>query len=133
MHYGHLLRAVGRRRGLDEPVFRRHIRSLLERGTKHLYVFGTAGEGYAVDDEQFDRITTVFSEEMRAGGAEPMVGIISLSLSTVIRRIERACERGIQRFQISLPSWGACTPKETFAFFKETCGQFPDRQFMHTT
>ncbi len=91
--------------GLDEPVFRRHIRSLLERGTKHLYVFGTAGEGYAVDDEQFDRITTVFSEEMRAGGAEPMVGIISLSLSTVIRRIERACERGIQRFQISLPSW----------------------------
>ena len=81
--------------GLDEPVFRRHIQSLLERGTKHLYVFGTAGEGYAIDDARFDRITAAFAEEMRAGGAEPMVGIISLSLPTVIRRIERACERGV--------------------------------------
>ena len=79
---------------LDEGLFRAGVRGLIGEGMKHLYVFGTAGEGYAVSDRQFDEITRVFHEETRAPDVHPMVGVISLSLTTMIERIERAAGLG---------------------------------------
>jgi len=113
-----------------ESLFIDEVHGLLKL-TKHLYVFGTAGEGYAVTDRQFERITRVFHEAMRAGAAEPMVGIISLSLGTIVERIEIARDIGVRQFQISLPSWGALTDDEVSVFFRETCGRFPDCRFLH--
>src|SRR5262245_39256186 len=52
--------------------------------TRQLYIFGTAGEGYAVNDQQFEQITRVFHDTMRSAGADPMVGVISLSQSTIV-------------------------------------------------
>lgn len=114
-----------------EAIFRRGVRTTLEHGTKHLYVFGTAGEGYAVTDRQFDQIVTAFADEMRQGNAEPMVGVIALSLGTICERIERCRDLGVRHFQISLPSWGALADRELFNFFDGVCGRFPDCQFMH--
>jgi len=116
---------------LDEPTFRAALRYLLAAGTRHLYIFGTAGEGHAVSEAQFDRITGVFVEEMKQGGAEPMVGIITLSLPQVLDRIERAGAMGVRSFQVSLPSWGACDRDETFRFFREVCERFPEASFLH--
>jgi dihydrodipicolinate synthase/N-acetylneuraminate lyase len=119
---------------LDEGLFRREVAMLLTAGYRHLYVFGTAGEGYAVSDEQFLQVTRVFVEAVRAGGGddvEPMVGVISLSLPTIVARIAAARELGVRRFQISLPSWGALDEAEVFAFFEQVCGRFPDCQFLH--
>lgn len=114
-----------------ETVFRRSVRSTLATGTKHVYVFGTAGEGYAVTDRQFDQIVAAFADEMRQGGADPMVGVISLSLGTILERIERSRDLGVRQFQISLPSWAALGEQELFAFFDQVCGRFPDCRFMH--
>ena len=47
------------------------VRARLAGGIRHLYVFGTAGEGYAVTDSQFHAITSAFADEMRRGGADP--------------------------------------------------------------
>lgn len=115
---------------LAESTFRRTIRFAL-RGTPNLYLFGTAGEGYAVTDRQFDEIVGVFVDEMRKAAAVPMVGIIHLSLPTILERIERCRDSGVSRFQISLPSWGALSDRELFEFFDRVCGRFPDCQFMH--
>ena len=114
-----------------EDLFRDQVRELLARATKHLYIFGTAGEGYAVSERQFDRIVGVFRDAMRLGGAEPMVGVISLSLPTIIERIERARDAGVRQFQISLPSWGPLSEPELSEFFCQTCGRFRDCQFLH--
>jgi dihydrodipicolinate synthase/N-acetylneuraminate lyase len=114
-----------------EDVFRDQVQKAVTQGTKHLYVFGTAGEGYALSDRQFDHIVRVFTDGMRAGGAEPMVGVISLSTTTIVERIARSREMGVHRFQISLPSWGALSERELFEFFRQTCGRFPDCQFLH--
>ncbi|HJT77037.1 MAG TPA: dihydrodipicolinate synthase family protein [Gemmataceae bacterium] len=114
-----------------EPIFRRGVRSMLSAGTKHLYVFGTAGEGYAVTEQQFDRIVTVFAEEMRRGDAEPMVGLISPSLGTIRERIERCRDRGVRLFQIALPCWGALSDAELSDFFRQVCGRFRDCRFVH--
>jgi dihydrodipicolinate synthase/N-acetylneuraminate lyase len=117
---------------LDEGLFRHEIASLLAAGHTNLYVFGTAGEGYAVDDQQFEHIARVFVDEMRAGGAEPMVGVISLSQPTMHRRLAFARDTlGVRRFQVSLPSWGALDEREVRAFFDATLGGFADCQFLH--
>jgi len=116
---------------LDEAAFRREVHDLARNLTRYLYVFGTAGEGYAVTEAQFERICRVFGEACGESGAEGMVGIIHLSLPAIQERIERAKAWGFRRFQISLPSWGALSDRELRVFFRETCGEFPDCEFMH--
>src|SRR5207247_1379734 len=69
---------------LDEGLFRAEIASLLAADYTHLYVFGTAGEGYAVDDAQFEQIARVFVHEMRSGNAEAILGVILLSLPNML-------------------------------------------------
>jgi dihydrodipicolinate synthase/N-acetylneuraminate lyase len=111
-------------------LFIDEVRQMLEL-TPHLYIFGTAGEGHAVSDRQFQRITRVFHDTMRANGAEPMVGLISLSTTTVVDRIEWTRALGVRQFQISLPSWGLLSDDEVRSFFRTTCGRFHDCQFLH--
>jgi dihydrodipicolinate synthase/N-acetylneuraminate lyase len=115
----------------EEARFRRQVHTIAKNLTRHIYVFGTAGEGYAVAEKQFDAITRAFWESSAEAGAEPMVGLISLSLPTIIERIERSRARGFRRFQLSLPSWGPLNDRELDSFFAETCGRFPDCQFHH--
>jgi dihydrodipicolinate synthase/N-acetylneuraminate lyase len=114
-----------------EAIFRRTVRRLVKHLTPHIYLFGTAGEGYAVTDRQFDQIIRVFWEEMDQSKAKPMVGVISLSLATVLERIGRARDLGFRSFQISLPSWGALNDRELMKFFELVCGSFPDCAFLH--
>jgi dihydrodipicolinate synthase/N-acetylneuraminate lyase len=117
---------------LDEAIFRRTIRNLVAAGLPDLYVFGTAGEGYAVTDIMFRRVATLFAETMReAGGASPMVGIVSLSLATMIERIEFCRTLGIDTFQFALPNWGATSDSEMRQVFAMLCGSFLDCKFLH--
>jgi dihydrodipicolinate synthase/N-acetylneuraminate lyase len=115
----------------DEDMFRSLVRSLRTGLTSHLYIFGTAGEGYAVTDRQFAQVCRAFWSETRDGAAEPMVGIISQSLGTVQARIEEGAAIGFRRFQISLPSWGRLDDRELDRFFELTCGRYPGCQFLH--
>ena len=115
----------------DEEKFRAQVRDLAENLTPHLYIFGTAGEGYAVTDSQFEAITRSFLDEANSAGAIPTIGLISLSLPVIIERIEKARSWGATRFQISLPSWAALNDRELETFFRETCGRFRDCEFLH--
>lgn len=116
---------------LDEPAFHRHLTDIVHKGTRDVYLFGTAGEGYAVGDGQFREIVDKFAVSMKELDGRPMIGVISLSTNTVIERIEYGLSRGIRRFQLSLPSWGACTFPEAERFFAMTCGRFPEGEFLH--
>lgn len=116
----------------DGACFRRTISNLVGAGLPDLYIFGTAGEGYAVSDADFRRIAVLFAETMRqAGGAPPMVGVISQSLQTIIERIEFCRAEGITTFQISLPNWGVLSDEGLRRFFAEICDRFPDCRFLH--
>lgn len=115
----------------EELIFRRQVATIARELTSHIYIFGTAGEGYAVSERQFDQITRAFWESANENGVSPMVGVISLSLPTIVDRIERARSLGFRTFQLSLPSWGALNDSELDTFFAETCGRFPECQFHH--
>ncbi len=115
----------------DEPLFRRVVRDLATELSPHLYLFGTAGEGHAVTERQFQELTTAFVDELRQAGGVPMVGVIHTSLPTVIERLAWAGAHGVREFQISLPSWAALNDGELDTFFAETCGRFPEYRFLH--
>jgi len=116
---------------LIEDLLREEVRYLRACGFKHLYVFGTAGEGYAVDTARFEQVIQIFYQETRGAGVWPMVGVIGLSTANVVERIGLAHSAGFRTFQISLPSWGALNDAEMLTFFKDVCGTFPDCQFLH--
>jgi len=115
---------------LLEDIFRREVRMVLAH-FNHLYIFGTAGEGYAVDTPRFQQIVRVFYEETRGADVHPMVGVIGLSTATIVERIAVAYAIGFRVFQISLPAWGALNNQELLTFFGDVCGSFPDAQFLH--
>lgn len=119
------------RERLIEDVFRKEVRMVLELGFDHLYIFGTAGEGYAVDTARFRQIVQVFREETGGENVHPQVGVIGLSTANVVERIGIAHDAGFRAFQISLPSWGALNDVELLTFFKDVCGAFPDSRFLH--
>ncbi len=116
---------------LDERIFRNEIRGLIARGIHNIYLFGTAGEGYAVTDEQFEAIVKIFAEEMKGPDLYPMVGIVSLSFMTMVKRIRIAYSYGIRDYQFSLPSWGALTDEELYNFVHQLCDPFPDCRFLN--
>jgi dihydrodipicolinate synthase/N-acetylneuraminate lyase len=115
----------------DDEVFRRQVRTIARDLTRHIYIFGTAGEGYAVSDAQFQQVAASFWQVAQEEKATPMAGIISLSLATIVERIAWARGMGYRDFQLSLPAWGALNDRELDLFFAETCGRFPDCRFLH--
>ena len=98
---------------------------------RHLYIFGTAGEGYAVDTARFQQIVRVFYQETRAPDVHPMIGVIGLSTANIVERLQFAYDIGFRVFQISLPAWGALSDSELMTFFVDVCGAFPDARFLH--
>jgi len=119
------------REHLLEDVFRAELRHVLAQGFRDLYVFGTAGEGYAVDSARCRDVLALFREETLAEGVFPQVGAIGLSTAAIVEKLQLAYDFGFRMFQISLPSWGALNDAELLRFFRDVCGAFPDCRFLH--
>ncbi|MDB6094860.1 MAG: hypothetical protein JWM32_2422 [Verrucomicrobia bacterium] len=116
---------------LDRKLFEAHVQETLAEGYSSLYITGTAGEGYALSDEQFKEVVGLFAKLAVRRGLDPQVGVISLSMSEMIARIAWARDQGIRMFQIALPSWSALDEGERKIFFATVCGKFPDCRFLH--
>ena len=112
-------------------VFRSELRHVLAQGFRDVYIFGTAGEGYAVDTARYRDVLAVFREETRGEGVFPQVGAIGLSTAAIVEKLALAHDAGFRMFQISLPSWGALNDAEVLRFFRDVCGTFPDARFLH--
>lgn len=112
-------------------IFREEVRAMIAKGYRQMYIFGTCGEGYAVDTTMFRDIVTVFREETSGEDVLAQVGVITLSTANAVERIGSAHGLGFRVFQIALPSWGVVDDDEMMAFFKDVCGTFPDSKFLH--
>lgn len=116
-----------------ESVFRRSIGQLYTEGYENLYLFGTAGEGYAITDSLFGKIAGIFMEETEAVGMTGIrqLGVIGLSSMQVRQRIEIGLDLGFTHFQISLPCWGPLNDGEVDRFFDDVTGSYPQASFLH--
>jgi dihydrodipicolinate synthase/N-acetylneuraminate lyase len=116
---------------IDAPRFCAQAAAALAAGYRHLYVFGTAGEGYAVDTRRFTEVVKLFREVTAGPDLHPMIGVVGLSTATVVERVAIAHDLGFRAFQISLPRWDVLRDAEVKVFFHDVCGTFPDSRFMH--
>jgi dihydrodipicolinate synthase/N-acetylneuraminate lyase len=116
---------------LREDLFRAEVREVIAAGFKQVYVFGTGGEGYAVDTRRFRQVVDLFYEETKAHDLIAMVGVIGLSTAQIVERITYAHDVGFRMFQISLPSWGPLADDEVLRFFEDVCGTFADSRFLN--
>jgi dihydrodipicolinate synthase/N-acetylneuraminate lyase len=116
---------------LNEEMFREEVRLVLAAGFRHAYVFGTGGEGYAVDTPRFERVVRVFRDATANADVTAMVGVIGLSTPAIVERLRIAHEAGFRVFQISMPSWGPLNDDEVLRFFSDVCGTFPDASFLN--
>ena len=116
---------------LIESTFRQEIRHTIESGFNNLYIFGTAGEGYAVTLNQFEEIISIFWDETNKDGVHPMVGVIGMSTEQVVEKVALAYDKGFRVFQISLPPWGELNDSEYLTYFVDVCGSFPEASFLH--
>src|SRR5262245_43219262 len=116
---------------LIESIFRDEIRRAIASGFRHIYIFGTAGEGYAVDSRRFEEIVHVFRDDTAREDVHALVGLIGLSTAQVKERLACAHKVGFREFQVVLPSWGALGDAEVLRFFSDICLAYPDSQFLH--
>ena len=75
-----------------EDVFRREVRDALEQGYRHIYVFGTAGEGYAVDTARFTRVLDVFWEETEERGEATFRPFNTVLEDMDIKELRQECQ-----------------------------------------
>lgn len=115
----------------QKNIFNKQLEHLAEHKLKNIYLFGTAGEGYAVNNRQFKDIAVTFADTSKALGTTPMVGLIDFSVSRMVEKLEIAYDLGIREFQFSLPSWGALNDVEIENFFKTFLGSYPDCTFLN--
>jgi dihydrodipicolinate synthase/N-acetylneuraminate lyase len=115
----------------EEDLFREQVRRLAADGFPQQYVFGTAGEGHAVDTPRFRAVTAAFLDEAARAGASAMVGVIGMSVPAIVERLRLAYDLGARSFQVSLPPWGRLADGEVDRFFRDVCGAFPDATFLH--
>ena len=112
-------------------VFEKQVNHMIDGGLRHIYLFGTAGEGYAVGNRQYKTIVRLFSDLMEKDGLHPMVGLVDMSVSRMKEKLEIAYAMGIREFQFSLPCWGALNNGEIFNFFDALLPEYPDCRFLN--
>lgn len=115
----------------DKKLFCDEVELLKFNKIKSIYLYGTAGEGYAMTNSQYVEIVKTFSDIMQGPGLRPMIGVISLSMSEIIERIEMARDLGLRDFQISFPSWAMLRDTEAVLFLHTVCDRFKDCNFLH--
>ena len=143
---------------LDEDVFGREIAYLRAVGFDNLYIFGTAGEGYAVTDSQFKQIAGEFYAMAGGGPGICQLGVIAMSVlhtffDEILGRYRQATflhynvSRGLRRIRpqeygkiasdhpnLVATKIGGTTPAEDLALMRhapQLCHFFTEFNFVH--
>ena len=112
-------------------LFAKQVRHMVDNGLRHIYLFGTAGEGYAVNTRQFEQIVNLFADIMQGDSLYPMVGLVDMSVSRMKEKLEIAYSYGIREYQFSLPCWAQLNNDEIFDFFDALLPNYPDCKFLN--
>ncbi len=111
---------------LDEATFRENLRRMVAARAHGIYVFGSTGEFYAVDDDEFRRIVDILVEEVRPSGIPTQAGCHGLATRQVIEKLKYAQSAGVGGAQVLLPGWMKLTEGEIVKFWADISRAVPD-------
>ena len=103
----------------DEETYRADIASCCKAGVPGIYTCGTTGEFYAMEWDEFDRVTRAAIEECHAHEVPVMIGCTSTYTTGAVRRAQRAAELGADAIQVALPFWMEIGTAQIVPFFRE--------------
>lgn len=83
-----------------------------------VYSNGSAGEFYAQDEDEFDRVNALLAEKCSSAGTAFQVGLSHSSAQGALARLRRAKALQPVAFQVTLPDWFPPTLDEVLVFLE---------------
>lgn len=114
----------------DEKTFRDEIAMLIDAGAHGLYTTGSTGEFYALDWEEYQKVTDAFLAET-AGKVPVQVGANWFNTRDTIRRVRYARDKGADGVQICFPGWMAMAEAQYDQFLIDVYEAVPDIALIH--
>ena len=103
----------------DEETYRADVARTCEAGVPGVYSGGTSGEFYAMEYDEFCRVSAAMVEECRARNVPAMVGCTATYTMGAVRRAEWAAQIGASAIQVALPFWMEVGEEQVVPFFRE--------------
>ena len=103
----------------DEETYRGDVASCCRIDAPGIYTAGTTGEFYAMEFDEFKRVTRATIEAANAAGKPVMIGVTSTYTLGAARRAAFAAEAGASAVQVALPYWMETPDSEVTGFFRE--------------
>lgn len=116
---------------IDAGIVTELVRRYKDAGLDGAYTTGTDGEMHVLDMDQFRELVDAFADATSAAGLPAQIGCTWHHTEGVIERARYACERGINRVQIALPSWVPLSDAEMLGFFEAIQTALPDLEIIH--
>lgn len=102
---------------VDEAVYRKLLRHLMDSGVHGLFPMGTTGEFYAITDDEYRRILEITTQEA-AGKVPVYAGCNHITTRGAIRLVRIAEEAGVDAISVLTPMFISQTQNELYNYYK---------------
>jgi dihydrodipicolinate synthase/N-acetylneuraminate lyase len=102
----------------NESAYRSDINTLSASGVQGIYTTGTTGEFHALEDDEFEWMVDVFTEETSKHSVYTQIGTTAFEVARTLRRTRYAAKAGAHGLQIALPFWSPVNDAEMIDFYK---------------
>lgn len=101
----------------DEQTYRGDVSRCCKLKMPGVYTGGTTGEFYALEFDDFKRVTRATIEEAHAADTPAMIGVTATSTRCAERRAAFAAQCGADAIQVALPFWLEVPDNAIIPFF----------------
>jgi dihydrodipicolinate synthase/N-acetylneuraminate lyase len=116
---------------VDAGVVRELVARYAAAGLDGAYTTGTDGELHAIELDELAALVEPFATAAREANLPMQVGCGWLHTAGVIERGRLAREHGVERIQVTLPSWIPLNDDEVVRFYGAIQGGLPGMQLIH--
>lgn len=110
---------------VDEAKLREQVDFVIEGGVLGVLAFGSNGEFYMVEEDEYIRATKIMVEQA-AGRVPVYMGIGAINTLKCIRLAKRAKELGVSGISVLQPMFLKPTEEELYTHFKAIADSVPD-------
>ena len=116
---------------LDTDRLAENIQRMRQFDVGGVYSTGGSGEFYALEFDEYKRMTDTFVSAARAAGKPVQIGVSWSHTRGVVQRMEYAQRAGADGVQLSFPYWSRLSDQEVMQFFKDISHACPGLPFTH--
>lgn len=116
---------------LDVERLAENIHRVCQFDVGGVYGLGGAGEFYALELDEFKRVTDTFVREGRSAGKPVQIGVTWSHTRGVIQRMAYAQQAGVDAVQVAFPYWFSLSQEDAHRFFRDITAACPGLPIVH--